>query len=572
MWIPPIIERELRIAMRKHGAVKSRFRIAAYGVAGVGVMLFFQWLAGGRFSGVLMHHLLLYCGLYLAVIPAAYISVGLFCEERRNQTLELLYLTGMGAGELFLGKLLGGILIASSDLLALAPFFAVPFMMGGLSRDLFLATVACFPVLFLFTVAVGTLASVLCEDDGAALASAVVMTALFCLATPLPYYLGQVAMGGAPFSAKWLCLSPAFGPFLTATNFRGFSARYFWLDAGITLALALVILILAALILNRNWRQRIVVRSAAPGWRGKWEAWVHGSAAWRAALRERLLLVNPFQWLAQQDRRPVVVAWGFIAGLVVLWLLGWLAWPHAWPSPMNFYITALILVLGVDSIMTYAAARRIGLDRRDGSLELLLTTPLDPAEIVDGQLAAVRAQFRPVRLTMLGLCTLMMAGGWLSRGWTVAAEVSYVVIWGFFFGWILYQRNGRYSMAMWVALNSGRPIFAVFRLPRPGKRWASHWYWFYWLYNSRNLFRGLIHASSFPSGSPVELVVVCFSALICLILTGLIHAAPGQLNTPEMRYPLIKTMRSIAREPVPESNDSRFKNWNVRERFPARPK
>jgi ABC-type Na+ efflux pump permease subunit len=49
--------------------------------------------------------------------------------------------------------------------------------------------------------------------------------------------------------------------------------------------------------------------------------------------------------------------------------------------------------------------------RREGSLELLLTTPLRPDEIVEGQAAALRAQFRPVRLALLGLFALMMLGG-----------------------------------------------------------------------------------------------------------------------------------------------------------------
>jgi len=200
MWIPPVIERELRIAMRKREMVKSRFRIAKLGVAAVSIFLIFNWAFNMGSSGGLLHTILAYGCLGIAVPAALQISVGLFCEERRNQTLELLYLAGMTSRELFLGKLLGGIVAASSDLLALVPLLAIPFFSGGISLDLFMATVACFPVLLLFVVSVGALVSALCEDDGAAWMGAWWLLAVIGLAAPLPYYLGQIATGLVPFS------------------------------------------------------------------------------------------------------------------------------------------------------------------------------------------------------------------------------------------------------------------------------------------------------------------------------------------------------------------------------------
>src|SRR5579863_2036786 len=135
MFIWPVIERELSIALRKHKAGKSRFKMAALGALIVCCYLLLGLLAGGYSGGAQLHFILFYACLFLAVVPPARICVGLFSEERRNQTLELLYLTGMGSGELFLGKLLGGVLIASGDLLALVPFLAVPFLSGGVSLD-----------------------------------------------------------------------------------------------------------------------------------------------------------------------------------------------------------------------------------------------------------------------------------------------------------------------------------------------------------------------------------------------------------------------------------------------------
>jgi hypothetical protein len=491
----------------------------------------------------------------MAVIPAARISVGLFSEERRNQTLELLYLTGMGPGELFIGKLLGGMLVCSGDLLALTPFLAMPFLSGGLSLDLYWATLACFPVLLAFTVAVGLLASVVSRDDGAAFAVAVILGGLACLAIPLPYMIGLAVTGAAPFSSHWLCLSPAYGPYLVEKKFLGAGRGAFWMTEGMTLIWTLAGLTLAAAFWRRNWRKEIA-RTARTGLSAKWHSWLQGSATWRTTLRDRLLRRNPFQWLAEQDRRPVLVAWALIGGVAALWLLGWCAWPRAWASPVNFYLTALILVAGTRLNITYAAARQTTIERRQGSLELLLTTPLQPVEIVNGQSEAVRAQFRPVRLTVAALCLVMMLGGFLTRDWTIRAIITYVFIWFFFLGWCLYQSRETVPRAMWVALNTGRSTYAIFQYHR-----GNYW-WISILINGRSLWGGLTGARNFPSGTAVELVVViCFSMFAFLMVAAFDYVEPeaGQL--------LIKDMRDIARQPIPDRNDPRFKKWRGRGRL-----
>jgi len=158
MFFPHVIERELRGALHRRYGLKSRFRVALIGVIIVVFFMVLSVMFGTPGLGRTLHRWFFFWGLYLAVAPPARISIGLFSEERRNQTLELLYLTGMTPGQLFIGKLLGGALIASSDLLALAPLLAAPFLIGGISLDLYLATLACLPALLLFCIAVGVLA------------------------------------------------------------------------------------------------------------------------------------------------------------------------------------------------------------------------------------------------------------------------------------------------------------------------------------------------------------------------------------------------------------------------------
>jgi hypothetical protein len=566
MFLQAVIERELRSAFHRRQGTKSRFRVAVIGVSIVVLLLFISTLIDPAQWGRTLHQWFFYWGLYMAIAPAARISVGLFSEERRNQTLELLYLTGMSSAQLFVGKLLGGALIASSDLLALAPLLAMPFLSGGISLDLYLATIACLPALLLFCIAVGVLASVLFKDDGAAFIFMVLFAGCVNLAVPIPFYLGKLLSGVPPFSANWLCLSPGYAPYLIAVNFGGAGPLAFWKALVGNLAWSGLCLSLACPFLSRNWRNDI--RGAVQtGWRGSLDAWIHGTPSWRMALRNKLLPANPFQWLVQQDRRPVLLGYCAIGVICVLWLVGWRAWPRAWPSNANFFITAMVLIMIVNWLILFAAARRIGTDRRDGILELLLTTPLSPEEMVDGEVKALEAEFRPLRLAVLSLLILMMALGFMIRSWNVLAAITYLLIWGFLCVWCLNNPRGRILKVMWAALNTGLPVHSVFRWR--GNRWS----WFWMFYNSQILFRNGFGggAAAFPTGSILEFTLVSVAVVVTSAFWCLGWTLQGELQS-DTRRRLIMDMRLIATEPLPDPNDPFFKKWDGAHRLQYRHK
>ena len=204
---------------------------------------------------------------------------------------------------------------------------------------------------------------------------------------------------------------------MVGRNFAGFSVSDFWAWTLVTWTWTVAGLALAAVTLKRNWR-RDLERAVVEGWRGKWEAFLHGSAEWRESLRRRVLAANAYQWLVEQDRRPVLQAWGFMASVCAFWLLGRRAWPQLWPSTVNLFTTAIVLLTGIDVLAAHAAARRMAADRRDGALELLLTTVLSPGEMLTGQRAALRHQFRPVKCGLFGLLVGMGLAGLLTRHWT----------------------------------------------------------------------------------------------------------------------------------------------------------
>jgi ABC-type Na+ efflux pump permease subunit len=501
-------------------------------------------------------------GLYLAIAPSIQISTALFAEERRNQTMELLHLAGLGPLSLFLGKLTGGLLIASGDLLALVPFLAIPFFSGGISFPLYVATVASLPVLLLFIVATGVLASVLWHEEGSALIGALCLGAVVCLALPLLYYLGWLLTGVAPFPARWLCLSPAFGPYLVHAHFSGGTPRLFWLSELSTLLLAGTEVMLAAMLLRQSWKRQ-VAGAPAGRWALTWQEWVHGSAPWRQALRDKLLPTFPCQWLAQQDRSPALLAWAVLGAGTLAWIAVSVAWPRIGLSTVIVFGLAILLIGAVQLVTIYAAGRRIGSDRQEGTLELMLTTPLSVGEIIEGQVAAIQAQFRPVRRALLGVCLVMMVGGFCLRAWKTSAATEYGLIWAVLLAWPFCGRRKMMLRAMWNALNTGRPMFSVFRTR--GGRWIWFYYCFFYGRMIFNAFTG--KAVLFPTGSVLEVAIVALAC--CWVLLVLATAAFLGKNR-DVEDKLLREMRAIAQEPAPEANDPRLKAWDGLNRLPSR--
>jgi ABC-type transport system involved in cytochrome c biogenesis permease component len=517
---------------------------------------------GARHWGATLHFYLLLAGLTLAVGPALQISVGLFAEERRQQTLELLYLTGMGSAELFVGKLLSGVLLSSSEFMALGPLLALPFLSGGVSFDLFIATLACLPTVFVTVLAIGALSSALCRQEGSAFVVSAVLIGLLCLALPLPYNLGLWLNGNVPFDKTWLSLSPALGPWIVAHNFIGFRVSDFWLSTAIAWGLSTACLALAAATLKRNWRRDLQGMTHGV-WRSRWEAFVLGSAR-GPELRRNVLARNSYQWLAQHDRRPVVQAWAFITAVCLFWLLGLCMWPGVWPSPLSFYTLAMVLLFGRDMFQSYAAARRMSVDRRDGTLELLLTTPLSPQEMLSGQIAALDQQFRTVKRGLCGLMLMMVLAGFLCRSFTGLGIVSYLAVWSVFFVWCLRSAYRSVPLPMWVAANCGRPLYGAFR---KGGGWNRAWM-FYYCWIVENVFGSLAgRTRTFPSGSIVEMYVV-----LGVVSWVLLFMFANRKSSNSVAQSLVSQLRLIAQEPLPDRNDPRFKQWkDIRTRFPAPP-
>jgi len=594
MFCVPLIERELRVALRKRRPVRGRLKVAALAVGGSVLFLLLAALTGDRGAGQTLERFLYLAGLAF-VVRSPMLIAGALAEERQNQTLGLLFLSGLGAGEVFASKFLSSALIAFTNLLAIFPMLALPFLIGGVSYDMFVAILCALPALMLFALAISLLASVLTRDDGAAVILANVLGVTLCLLTPAIYLAQSQFAPAAKVSLWWLRVSPAYGPFLIwrgfNSGFHGADQAEFWRSLALTLGWSMFALGAAVFALKRLWR----------GWEdeeqaGRWSKWwrefLRGGKASRDCLARSWLDENPFVWLAARNRQPAMMGWLVVGGLVLVWLLCWAIWPVQWPSVLNFFITAALLNAALSWLTRYAAAQEIGQARRDGAYELLLTTSLNPDEIVHGVLDALRLRFQAMANFVLSLNVLLMLAGLLARSWTTSALFVYFAIWLILLTWT--WRLGHYwsrlVLVMWTSLNCGRPAYAAWCASNSGSGGFRWWYWM-WIWNLYTMHITGRGFKQFPSGSLGEVVFACFVALIWVIwfvgtLVGRRRKADDYVwnqhekawvpvgvsrgNALDRGYErrLIGEFREIVREPLPERNDPRFKKWNVRERFP----
>ena len=557
----PLIERELLQALRRGNAIRRRRNAAIAGVAVTGVMLLFD-LGFTKVSGTTLNLWLFLLGLYAAVVQTGEMTTGLFVQERQHGTYGLLFLSGLTPGEVFIGKLFGAAAIVLFNLLAIVPVLAVPFLLGGVSIDLFLATIGALPVMLLFALSTSVLASLIAHEDGQAFTTWLLVLAMTCV-TPFLLDVGDRFFGShAGLNLKQL--SPAYAPFLVASGLPPTAVARCWTSLGVSVLWSVVMLTVSAALLRRHWRLQVAGPIVSP-WRARVRGWLFGSPEWRAGLRTQFLDINPFAWLILRDRQPVLLAGLSLIVFVVLWLLGWWLWPAGWLNGTLFIAAGLFAVIILNAHVSHAAARRVAEARKDGSLELLLTTPLPIVDILDGQASALREQFKPVIWASAAICLLLTIGGLFTRDWTRAALFDYSVIWA----WLLYAHHyiGRTDRAlpMWAALNTGRSshqFFPIWRASIP-----------FLIIITFQLFRGarsftMSGAASFtfPTGSTVELVVVIFSSLIALLWIG---AAQQEWAASEMRFKLLTHFRTIAMNPVPASNDPRLNGWDMNDPLPT---
>lgn len=408
MTFLPIVERELRETSRRpityytrSGAALLMLGLALWVYAtsfyrspsGAGQVIF------ATLTGFAMF-ICLFCGLRA--------TADCISKEKRDGTLGLLFLTDLRGYDVVLGKLAANSLGIFYALLAIVPVLGLPLLMGGVSPGEFARVSLVCVNTMLMSLSVGILVSTLNRDARKAIGAAALILILLAAAAPAVGAILQHHFRKPAMAQPFYWASPWYG-YMAAFDANKGMLRGLYASMSVAAGVGIISLIAACWFIPRSWQDRAVVARSS-GFR----AWCHrmdfGTESERVRLRGELLDVNPFLWLTARGSLRYKTIWLVLFVLAALWLWGYYKFKRDWLNEGIFMSTAFILHVLLKGWVTTEASRSLADQREQGTLELLLSTPLSVREILRGQALALQRMFLGPTVLILGLDIILFMG------------------------------------------------------------------------------------------------------------------------------------------------------------------
>jgi hypothetical protein len=330
--------------------------------------------------------------------------------EKREGTLGLLFLTDLKGFDVVLGKLAATSLNSIYGLIALIPILAIPMQMGGVTGADFSRMVLCLLNALFLSLSVGILVSALSYYDRKAmfagfLAVVIVAAGPYAIMIYVDTLDGPVSQGLRLLTWMFLIVSPI-TPFLMVgfIDVGGGGLSSILLQGGwsedmifgvaliVSHSIAWLLLIISSRVLVSFVRQE-----SQPNWLISLRAWAHqiiyGDEFSRLTHRRKFLDLNAFSWLASRERLKSKYMWIFIGSVISIYIWNLKSQGDVMFDDQTLIPLGLIVHAFIKVWIASEACYRIAEDRRIGALELLLSTPLGPWEMVKGQLLALWYQF-----------------------------------------------------------------------------------------------------------------------------------------------------------------------------------
>ena len=208
---------------------------------------------------------------------------------------------------------------------------------------------------------------------------------------------GSIFYMFSPLFTMELCLDR---PFLRAP-------WKFWLNMGAMHGLAWLSLLLACRHTKHSWRDQ-----PQAGWLQKWTAhfsrWRKVNSGPKSIGGRSLLDQNPMAWLEGRDRSQERILWILLGvSALLIFAIGQLS-PPRWPDDGFVILWSLLAHYVLCIWIALQAPRRLADDKQSGALELLLSTPMTPAEIIRGLMQVCRRRFGGPLLALLTIDFLLV--------------------------------------------------------------------------------------------------------------------------------------------------------------------
>ena len=296
MTFLPIVQRELTEASRRRGTYWIRVGAAAVGLSIGGLMLLTRQGAQPSEIGMSIFVPLAIASFLYTLLIGVFRTADCLSEEKREGTLGLLFLTDLKGYDIVVGKLAATSLNAFYGVLALFPVMAIPLLAGGVAIGDFKWVVTVSLNNLFFSLGVGMFCSAISRDERRAMVLAFLIILFF--AGGLPLFGAILCNWLDAWEHYWVFLiaSPGFDCVGAFEELRKQTKAFQLFETSVIFVHAMSWCLLGAscLIVPRTWQDKAATPTALRR-RMFWHRLGHGSSEWRAAVRRRLLAINPFR-------------------------------------------------------------------------------------------------------------------------------------------------------------------------------------------------------------------------------------------------------------------------------------
>jgi len=397
MTFLPLVTRELRAASRRKSTYRIRGWISVTAFV-VGLFLIAIGMLGSRDAGQVLFSFLTTFAVIFALLAGIFFTPDCISQEKREGTLGLLFLTDLKGYDIVLGKFISRSLNAFYGLLALLPVAAISLLLGGVTASEFWRTVLALLNLLFVCLTIGVFVSGLVRQSRSATGGTVLLIVLIFGVLSSLSWLATVAY--VPSILTWMAYISPLYPYMWSEDilYRAHSALY-WGTLGASHLLGWLLLAFTSWNLPRVWQEKPVLERKLVFSRLRRQG--RGTDSQRAKARQKLLPINPILWLIGDEPAIRNTVWLIVIiwGTVILFLSS--------EDPAGSLVTANVgtkIVGFVLKLMVASQACRFFVEsRRNGSLEMLLCTPLRNREIVRGQWLSLKRLFLWPLIILAGL-------------------------------------------------------------------------------------------------------------------------------------------------------------------------
>lgn len=361
-------------------------------------------------------NLVKFIALIYCLVAGVRLTADCVSTEKRQGTLGFLFLTHLRGYDVILGKLIAKAVLPACTVLTIVPIVWLVSLWGGVTGEELLYTITAIANALFFSLAVGiTVSTFFLNRRRCELIATTTIILLFFVIFPLADLFIQSLLTGA--SGTWAIGSSLF-QFLTnrvsaVANpiFSGPLGNQAAIISNMVVHFTSWLLIaVSSWWIPRSWKERPPTQ-AQLSLKDGWKQWIYGSGTARALRRRAALEANPFFWRAIRNRIRPLIPWLFACltlgiPILIVFSIGF--------SPPGFY-TFLVFIVVCWYLMpkfwiAREAARTLSNERSEGTLEMVLSTPLSVREIVRGQWMGLRKCYRAALVFPIALSGMLIIG------------------------------------------------------------------------------------------------------------------------------------------------------------------